>query len=69
LIIAASKPAPAITAKRSPLKQPDVQPAAVAEQRDCTAWAMSGSMPRFVANRFDVPAGTIASGICVSSAR
>ena len=59
-IIAASKPAPAMTAKRSPLNRPTSSCAAPPCSPTATASSMSLGMPRLVANRFAVPAGTIA---------
>ena len=57
----ASKPAPAITAKRSPLIRPDVERAARAVEADARPRAArSFGMPRFDASRLAVPAGRIA---------
>ena len=59
-IISASSPAPAMTAKCSPL----IRPRSSGRRAPCnptvTAAAMSFGMPRFDANRFAVPAGMIA---------
>ena len=60
-IIAASKPAPAMTAKRSFSKRPTSSALQSPCRPTVTARSMSCGMPRLVANRFAVPAGTIAS--------
>ena len=56
----ASKPAPAITAKRSPLTRPTSMRRVRPARPMSTACSMSLGMPRFVASRFAVPAGMIA---------
>ena len=60
-IMAASNPAPAITANRSPL----IRPTSIERRRPwrpiSTAASMSLGISRFVASRLAVPAGTIAS--------
>ena len=64
-IISASKPAPAMTAKRSFLKRPTSILRVCPCSPICTACSSSRGMPRLVANRFAVPAGSTASGILV----
>ena len=64
-IIRASNPAPAITVKRSPFTEP------VSMRRRCpcnpirTASVMSSGICRFIARRFAVPAGRIATAVSV----
>ena len=64
-IIRASKPAPAITVKRSPL----TEPVSSRRRSPCnptrTAWERSCGMPRFAASRLAVPAGRIATAVSV----
>ena len=58
----ASKPAPAMTAKRSPLRRPTSMRRERPRRGRCRRPApMSFGMPRFVASRFAVPAGMIAT--------
>ena len=59
-IIAASNPAPAITAKRSLPKRPTSRRRRSPRSPTATARSMSFGIPRLVANRFAVPAGTTA---------
>ena len=56
-IIAASKPAPAMTANRSPLKRPTSSLRRSPRSPIATACSMSLGIPRLVAKRFAVPAG------------
>ena len=58
-IIAASKPAPAMTAKRSPLKRPTSSLRRSPLRPISTALSMSFGIPKLVAKRFAVPAGRI----------
>ena len=60
-IIAASRPAPAITAKCSPFIAPTSSGRSAPRIPIWTARSRSRGIPRFVASRLAVPAGTIAS--------
>src|ERR1700722_3710609 len=64
-IIRASKPAPAITAKRSPLIQPVSSRRRSPCNPTCTASVRSCGTFRFAASRFAVPAGRIATAVSV----
>ncbi len=59
-IIAASKPTPAMTPKRSPANRPTSKRRRSPPSPIATAFSMSAGMPRFVAKRFAVPAGMTA---------
>ncbi len=61
LIICASKPAPAITAKRSSFMRPTSRVRRVPSSPMRTACSMSCGISRLEAKRFAVPAGTIAT--------
>jgi hypothetical protein len=63
LIIAPSKPTPAITPKYSPSSLPRSIRCRRPRSAMSTAASMSVGMPRLVASRFPVPAGMIATGI------
>ena len=62
--MAASKPAPAMTANRSPLKRPTSKRCRCPRRPSATACGMSFGIPRFDANRLAVPAGMIARSAC-----
>ena len=64
-IIAASKPAPAMTAKRSLSKRPTSSLLRSPWRPMATACSMSCGIPRLVAKRFAVPAGMTARGTSV----
>ena len=69
LIICASKPAPAITAKRSSFMRPTSSVRRAPSSPMRTASSMSCGISRFEAKRLAVPAGTIAIVACGSGER
>src|SRR3954454_3393622 len=64
-IMRASKPAPAITVKRSPLTEPVSSRRRSPCSPTCTASASSDGISRFAASRFEVPAGSMATAVSV----
>src|SRR4029077_16525131 len=60
--MAASKPAPAMTANRSPLNRPTSRGRRSPRRPTASASSMSPGMPRLVANRFAGPAGGMGGG-------